>query len=142
MALFENRYKKAARTELEWDLRELEKKAKEKATIKQERSVEQMTRSMQSNIQFARRCGLITEERAREYRERIRKAGTDNGQRVQEKFYVPENKPRANEGRMSTSEMEAQVARRRQELAQAEQSRAQANASRSKESENQEHERA
>lgn len=68
MALLENGYKTAARTELERSIREIEERNKKAETIKKTDGTMQ---TVNNNIDFAQKLNLITEKQARLYRERI-----------------------------------------------------------------------
>ena len=75
MPLLESGYKAAAKTELERDIRELE--AKDKAAQTRTEFAES-ARGVQSNITFAQRLNLISEQQAAEMKRRVETAVAQN----------------------------------------------------------------
>ena len=75
MPLLESGYKAAAKTELERDIRELE--AKDKAAQTRTEFAES-TSGVQSNITFAQRLNLISEQQAAEMKRRVETAVAQN----------------------------------------------------------------
>ena len=75
MPLLESGYKAAAKTELERDIRELE--AKDKAAQTRTEFAESAS-GVQSNITFAQRLNLISEQQAAEMKRRVETAVAQN----------------------------------------------------------------
>lgn len=71
MALLENDYRAAAIAELERDVRRIEEKDKI-AQTKEE--IREDTTGIQTNIEFAQRLNLITQQQAEAYKKRVREA--------------------------------------------------------------------
>lgn len=72
MSLFERGYRAAAKTELEHNLREIEERNKNAQTKASEQETAAIT--FDSNVTFAQKCGLISEQEAAKYRKRLEAA--------------------------------------------------------------------
>ena len=85
MALFENRYKAAAATEIERDLRRLEEKDKRAQSFQDYLNDHTAT---VSNIGFAERIDLISSEQAASFRERAAAAKFELFERMESRIVV------------------------------------------------------
>lgn len=117
MPLFERGYRAAARTELERDIRRIEEKDKKAQTKIGEAEFNKGVDTMYSNINFAERLNLISEEQARAYRERAEKATVEfnNMQKEEHDEIVDdfENPRERSERYMSMEDAQAQIAQER-----------------------------
>lgn len=117
MPLFESRYKAAAKTELERDIRRLEEKDKAAQT---KVDFDNTANMASSNLNFAQRLNLISAEQYAKYKERIEKA-TQEYERMQrtesqeERVDDFENPRERTDRYMKMEEVQAQIAQERAE---------------------------
>ena len=114
-SLFERPYRAAATTELERSMRAIEDRNKKAQT---RGSFDEQVAAMLSNLQFAQKLNLISEQQAAAYKERVEEsqkeyARIQRAEREENRARNPENPAGNSEKLMSMEEVQAQISRER-----------------------------